>query len=50
MLCLAAAVGAVAACGGSDSASRVAELGGYDAKKTLKVEVEEENNGSTDVS
>src|SRR5215210_989154 len=50
MLCLAAAVGAVAACGGSDSASHVAELGAYDAEKPLHIQVEAENDGSTDVS
>lgn len=39
-----------AGCGGSDSASRVAELGAYDREKPLRTRVEAENTGSTDIS
>jgi dipeptidyl aminopeptidase/acylaminoacyl peptidase len=46
--CLAALGLAVAACGGGDSASNVAELAAYDDKKPLRVRVEAENTGSTD--
>ena len=46
-----AVVGLVAAgCGGSDSASRVADLAEYDEKKPLRLQVEAENSGSTDIS
>lgn len=41
---------AFASCGGSDSASRVAELGAYDETKPLRTRVEAENTGSTDIS
>lgn len=48
--CLAAAVLAVAGCGGSDSVSQVAELAAYDDGKPLRVRVEAENTGSTDIT
>lgn len=41
---------AIAACGGSDSASRVAELATYDDEQPLRTRVEAENTGSTDIS
>ncbi len=37
-------------CGGSDSASNVAELGAYDEKKPLRTKIEAENSGSTDIT
>ena len=37
-------------CGGSDSVSKVAELAAYDDKKPLRVRVEAENSGSTDIT
>jgi dipeptidyl aminopeptidase/acylaminoacyl peptidase len=40
---------ALAACGGDDAVSHVADLGRYDEKLPLRVEVVAENNGSTDV-
>lgn len=40
----------VPACGGDDSASRVEELGAYDERKPLKVSVEAQNEGSTDIT
>lgn len=45
------AVGLLAGgCGGSDSVSKVAELAAYDDKKPLRVRVEAENTGSTDIT
>lgn len=41
---------ALAGCGGSDSASHVAELGAYDEQKPLRTKIEAENSGSTDIS
>ena len=40
---------ALTACGGDDSASRVAALAKYDDKKPLKATVAAENSGSTDI-
>jgi cephalosporin-C deacetylase-like acetyl esterase len=40
----------VAGCGSSDSASNVAELAAYDDEKPLRVRVEAENSGSTDIT
>ena len=40
----------VAGCGGSESASHVAELGDYDASKPLRTKIEAENSGSTDIT
>ena len=40
----------LAGCGGSDSASNVAELGAYDDQKPLRTKIEAENSGSTDIS
>ena len=48
--CLAALALAVAGCGSSDSVSQVAELAAYDDKKPLRVRVEAENIGSTDIT
>ncbi|HEY8192284.1 MAG TPA: hypothetical protein VIF36_00020 [Gaiellaceae bacterium] len=52
MRALAAGVASVAllaaGCGGDDSAARVAELADYDDTKPLHVEIERENQGSTD--
>jgi cephalosporin-C deacetylase-like acetyl esterase len=39
-----------AACGSSDSASNVAQLAEYDEKKPLRLRVEAENTGSTDIT
>lgn len=47
---LVALVLAMSACGGDDSASRVAELADYDDTKPLHVQVEGENQGSTDIT
>ena len=41
---------ALAGCGGSESASHVAELGDYDATKPLRTKIEAENSGSTDIT
>jgi dipeptidyl aminopeptidase/acylaminoacyl peptidase len=41
---------ALAGCGGSESASNVAELGDYDEQQPLRTKIEAENSGSTDVS
>jgi dipeptidyl aminopeptidase/acylaminoacyl peptidase len=40
----------VAGCGGGESASNVAQLAEYDEKKPLRVRVEAENTGSTDIT
>ncbi len=40
----------LAGCGGSESASHVAELGAYDEKLPLRTKVEAENSGSTDIT
>lgn len=41
---------AVSACGGDDTASRIAELADYDDTKPLHVEVQDQNQGSTDIT
>ena len=41
---------ALAGCGGSESASHVAELGSYDEKQPLRTRIEAENSGSTDIT
>jgi dipeptidyl aminopeptidase/acylaminoacyl peptidase len=41
---------AVAACGGGESASNVAQLAEYDEKRPLRVRVDAENTGSTDIT
>jgi dipeptidyl aminopeptidase/acylaminoacyl peptidase len=40
----------LAGCGGSESASEVAELAAYDEKKPLRTRIEAENTGSTDIT
>ena len=40
----------VAGCGGDESASRVGELADYDGTKPLHVQIERENQGSTDLT
>jgi cephalosporin-C deacetylase-like acetyl esterase len=40
----------MAGCGGSDSATRVAELAEYDAQKPLRTRVQAENTDSTDIT
>jgi cephalosporin-C deacetylase-like acetyl esterase len=40
----------VAGCGSGDSASNVAQLADYDERKPLRVRVEAENTGSTDIT
>jgi dienelactone hydrolase len=47
---LGAVVLAAAACGGGDSASRVADLAEYDDTKPLRVQVEGQNQNSTDLT
>ena len=40
----------LAGCGGSESASHVAELGDYDETKPLRTRIEAQNTGSTDIT
>jgi dienelactone hydrolase len=47
---LAVAAMLLGGCGGTDSASRVAELAEYDAKKPLRLEIQGENRGQIDVT